>query len=137
MDAGPGLQLLTDAAATFRLTRLVTEDVITLRPRAAVIAWAYGRRGVEDPATLLGAPLIFQERGPRRDAARRWAWDEGARLDEFPPPAAKLVTCSWCASVWLSVGVVILRRAVPRAWDLAARALGSSAAAGLVARHDR
>lgn len=85
--------LIVDALAVARLTRLVTED--TLPPieaaRRRATEWVHQRHG-ED-------------------------WAEG-------------VTCPWCVSVHLAVGVLIARKVAPRAWSGAAKALAFSFAAG-------
>jgi len=56
-----------------------------------------------------------------------------ARIGEAHPRLSEALYCPWCVGVWLSLGVVVLRRAVPRAWPLLARALALSAVAGLLA----
>lgn len=114
------LALLLDVMATVRLTRLVTADTIANPPREAVIRWAYGR----DPADWRRArEMLATEHLPDR-------WREVALADTHPPRLAELVTCPWCASMWLAGGVVAARQLAPRAWPLVARALTMSAAAG-------
>lgn len=49
------------------------------------------------------------------------------------PKAAELITCRWCAGMWVSLGVVAARRLAPRLWDPLARALAFSAGAALLA----
>lgn len=102
--------LLIDALAAYRLTRLVTADSITEPLRAAVIASTYAE-GLDEGET----------------------WDEVVMNDPRPPRLAELVTCRWCAGVWVSFGVVAARRFAPRLWDPIARALAMSAGAALIA----
>jgi hypothetical protein len=45
---------------------------------------------------------------------------------------AEVVQCSWCTGVWCAFGVVVARRAFPRAWSAVARALAFSAVAGIL-----
>ena len=40
-----------------------------------------------------------------------------------PPKLARLITCRWCAGVWIAAGVVGARSLAPRAWTPVARAL--------------
>lgn len=60
--------------------------------------------------------------GPRDRALDRW----GHRK------AVELLTCPYCASVWLALAVVAARAALPRPWGAAARVLAFSAVAGLL-----
>lgn len=83
-------ELVVDAIATYRLTRLVQEDSLLDRPREWVLD--------------------------------RW----GHRK------AAELVTCPWCAGVWVAAGVVAARVLFPRAWPVCARVLAASAVTGLL-----
>lgn len=69
--------------------------------------------------------LIVEDRvpfGPIRD-----------RLDERGGYLAELVSCAWCSSVWLAVGVVIVRRY--RWWRPVALALAFSEVAGLTSSY--
>lgn len=124
------LRLLVDALATFRLTKLVTNDTLTAEPRDAVIRWAYRRGGlrVED---LAADSLLVQH----VDLSRPGAWAEEVVPNDpsgNPPKLATLVTCPWCAGMWVALGVVLLRRAFPRRWALLADALAMSAATGVL-----
>lgn len=105
-----------DALATYRLTRLATADVILAAPRNAVCRWAYRNR----------LTAVAGE-GPQ-------PWADLAMDDESAPKLATLVTCRWCAGMWVAFGVVAARRLFPRAWQPVARALALSAGAALVAR---
>jgi hypothetical protein len=111
--------MLVDALAAYRLTRLVTADVITEKLRDAFVREQYARRaGAEvDTASPVGLP-----------------WAQFAEHDGNAPKLATLVTCRWCAGMWISFGVIAARRLTPRLWDPIAKALACSAAAALIAR---
>lgn len=118
-----------DALAAFRLTRLATADSITQDAREAVLSWAM--RNNDDPPSFHDATWP-----PDLDADRPMQhWVEAHREHHEPiPKLADLVTCRWCASVWVSLGVVAARRLAPRLWGPLARALAMSALAALLAR---
>ncbi len=84
--------LLKDSLATYRLTRLVVEDVIAAPVREKIF-----------------------EKYPPHD--RSWSY---------------VLTCSWCASVWIGLGVAILRVAAPKLWDPIASGLTASAVTGVI-----
>lgn len=113
--------LVVDAVAAYRLTKLVTSDEILHRQREALVRAAYVRAGMgdSDPTIEFGG-----------------TWTEQAIEDTHThdaPRLATLVTCRWCAGVWIAAGVVAARRLAPRAWSPAAEALAASAAAALLA----
>lgn len=127
-------ELVVDALAVARLARLVTKDIITVGPRDAVIRWAYRRdgRGHE-----LEGDWEYDPSGDPRSATRDAPPPaEVVRTDEHPPKVARLITCPWCAGVWIAGGVVIMRGIAPHAWSRAARVLAMSEAAGLLAVHE-
>lgn len=85
------LSFISDALATYRLTKLVIDDKIT-----------------ED----------FREK----------VWEKH-------PPDSKigyLISCPWCVSVYVGLGVVALRKAAPGVWDPLSRALAASSVTGLI-----
>lgn len=109
----PWFELLVDALATYRLTRLATADVISEPVRMAVVR----RVGVEaDP-------------GEHETTAQ-----EVVEAMPDPPRLATLVTCRWCAGMWIAGGVALARRAAPGMWDPAARGLALAATAVLLSR---
>jgi hypothetical protein len=116
-DARPDpLVLLTDVLATYRLTRLATVDVIAEPARRAVLR----RTGaLPADATVEEDPRVTQ--------------DVVEDLEE-PPRLATLVTCRWCAGVWIAAGVSVARLVAPAVWDPVARGLALSAGAVLLAR---
>lgn len=114
------LELVEDALATYRLTKLATDDVILRGPREAAIRWAY-----------------------ESDDARRHRLDEAAGDDpgdltelalgdDDAPKLARLVTCPWCAGVWIAAGVLMVKRCAPRSWRPVGELLTLAAAAALV-----
>lgn len=116
---------LYDALATYRLTRLVTADVVLDGPRDQLVRWAYRRAGRANEVWEAEAEL-----GPVTPGQ----WAGLAMADDNPPKLATLVTCRWCAGMWIALGVVAARRLCPRAWAPLARALTYSAGAALLAR---
>lgn len=114
------LYVLVDVLAVHRLTRLVTKDILTQRPRDAVIRWAYLRAG-HDPEVLgYAAPQAVVE----------------ADMVEDPrgtPRAAVLVACRWCASVWCAAAIAAATWAIPDVWWWPALALAASSASTLLA----
>ncbi len=117
--AGQALTLAVDVVATYRLTRLATADTITDGPRDAIVRWAYrraGREAIEQPCPDLPG-----------------AWSEVAMADDDPPKLATLVTCRWCAGMWIAAGVVLAREVAPELWRPLARTLLFSTAAALLA----
>lgn len=110
------IPLLLDALSAYRLTRLVTADVILDGPRDAVVRWSYAHRSGADPAE-----------------AERGGWADFAMTDPDAPSLATLLTCRFCAGMWVSLAVVAARRLFPRAWPPLAEALAFSAGAALLA----
>lgn len=119
------LALLLDALATYRLARLVTADGIADGPRDAVVRAAYEIAGRAEEA---------RQTEPDVAAGERAAWSNYAMDDDDPPKLAELITCRWCAGMWLAAAVVAMRRMAPRAWSPVAAVLAFSAAAALLAR---
>lgn len=110
------LELVVDALAAYRLTRLATADVISEPWRRSLV----DRMVPDGPETqeALGSDTAQQVVDQLAD----------------PPKLARLVTCRWCAGMWIAGSVVAARRAAPRAWAPVATALALSAAASLLAR---
>lgn len=113
--ADEALVLVTDALAAYRLTRLATADVISEPMRRSVVGRSIGREEAWSPS----------------DTA-----EQVVEALEDPPKVARLVTCRWCAGVWIAGGVVLARRLAPGAWDPLARGLALSSAAVLLARFE-
>lgn len=113
--AQQALDLIVDGLATYRLTRLATADVISEPFRRSLVGRALGWNEEEIAAVTPTA-------------------QEAVEAEEDPPKVARLVTCRWCAGVWIAAGVVVARRALPGAWEPVARASALSAVAVLVSR---
>lgn len=126
-------ELFVDALATYRLTRLVTEDTLTLELRERAIAWAYGATVVGGTSDRTVNLLNMIERDDLVPLDAPDYWQQVMEHDSDPPKVATLVTCPWCTGMWVAFGVVAARRFVPRAWSPLAKALALSAVAGLIA----
>lgn len=122
-------ELLVDSIAAYRLTRLVTADVITAGLRAKLIEGAYRRQARRERVTL------SERTGQPIRQMRPSDWDDLAISEgESAPKLATLITCRWCAGVWIAAGVLVARRVAPRAWPVAARGLVIASASALIAR---
>jgi hypothetical protein len=109
--------LLIEALAAHRLTRLVTADTITEPVRARIIEGAYRRA---------------RRHGEVAEQADAYGWDQVAHQDPDVPKLAELITCRWCAGMWVCLGIVFLGRR-SRWWPPLANALALSSAAALLA----
>lgn len=98
--------LVVDALAVYRLTRLVVNDTITRPFRVAIFRHAY-------------------------DAHDRTDVEQAAMLDDQRPWPVELVMCRWCVGIHAGIAAVIARKVAPRAWSPVARALAFGAVAGL------
>jgi hypothetical protein len=95
------LLLIIASLATYRLTRLVVKDdfppVLWLRDRLAG-----GWRPMTSQELSRGIPSDPDHQdieGVASVWARRWPW--------VPQWLADLVSCSWCASGWVSLAVIL------------------------------
>lgn len=55
--------------------------------------------------------------------------------EKHPPHESKVgyfLTCPWCTSMWIGIGVVTARTIAPRAWKPVAYALALSSLTGLL-----
>lgn len=112
------VELVVDALAAFRLTRLVTKDRITRPARESWVQAAYEATGT--------VPRGADRYGPGD-------WETWAEHDENAPALAEFILCPWCVGAWIAAGVVAARVVAPRAWGPVARALATSAVTGLIA----
>ena len=113
MTSGVWVDLVVDVLATYRLTRLATADVISEPARQAVLRRSGAEIGPEH-VDLTAVEVV--------DALKD------------PPRIATLVTCRWCAGMWIAAAVTGARLAAPRFWKPVSRGLALSAAAVLLAR---
>lgn len=107
------VDLLVDAAATYRLTRLVSRDALTQGLRDRVMA--------------------YEHRADRDVVAHRHRY--GAEIGDLGP-LSYFVGCPWCVSVWVGLGVAVARRVVPAGWGLVAAGLAASAATGWLSERE-
>lgn len=120
------VDLAVDTLAAYRITRLVTSDVLTAGARATVIERAY-RRSARAHGETLSARVGQSVHGMSTDDWLDMVVLEGADA----PKVAYLVTCQWCVGVWVAAGVVAARRLVP-GWPLVARALAVAGAQSII-----
>lgn len=116
------IDLAVDALATFRITRLAVEDQLTAELRDALVEAAYAAAGRH------GWALRNLEVGDEPGA-----WADAVARDPDPPKLAFLISCPWCAGMYVAAGVAVARRLAPRPWGALARVLALSAAAGIIA----
>lgn len=120
-------ELGLDALAAYRLTRLVSADVVTRPLRVRLYKRVY-----------LDSPLYPSW----REEMHRWPetepeWEQLAQTDDDAPKIVELVHCRWCVGVYVGFGVLAARRLFPRAWDSVARGLALAAGAALIAGLER
>lgn len=120
------LGLLVDGLAVYRLTRLATKDTIFDGPRDLIVQKAYERTGRLAELVEL---TDYDGDGPIRPGALA----DAVPLDDFAPKLATLVTCRWCAGVWVGFAAVAARAVAPKLWDPFARALAVASVAPLLA----
>lgn len=125
--------LCIDALAAYRLARLVTKDVITEDLRDAVVRGTYSN--ADDEGHPMEVRYAAHARQPKTPSGA--SWSEYAEHDGGAPKVATLVTCYWCAGMWISFGVIAARRWAPGLWDPLARVLATSAVAALTAGLER
>ena len=109
------IELLVDLLATYRLTRLATADIISEPARQTAVT------------RLLRGSDVLDESGSDRTA------QELVEAVKDPPKLARLITCRWCAGVWIAGGVVVARTLAPRVWGPVAKGLAFSSGAALIA----
>lgn len=126
--------------AAHRATRLVTKDDITEKIRDGIVEKAYDRRAVrfaevcgvvdhgQDALTVArafsGSPPGEPEGG----------WSLFAEHDNDAPALATLVTCRWCASIWLTSGLLLVGFLFPKPARVLRYVLAGSSIAVLLAR---
>lgn len=117
------LEVALDCAAAYRLTKLLTDDVVTQAARSRFVQAAYVGAGQEGRARA-----AMREAGYDRDE-----WDRYARDDPDAPKLATLATCRWCAGMYVAGAVTAARLLWPAGWRWAARGLTAAAASALLA----
>jgi hypothetical protein len=110
------------ALAVARVTRLVGEDVLLDGPRERVVAWAWARKyGTEPSLEATPRPLWMLVRANRG----------------LEPKLAYLITCPWCASIYVgAVAAPLWYWLGSSPWLLVpAAALAFSYVTGFLAQH--
>lgn len=102
-----GVRLAVQAAAAYRITRLIQED--QLPPLPAL------RQRMTD------ATMRRIKRGEQREASA---------ADFLAAEMTYMVNCPWCLGFWVSVAVLLADALAPRLWRPLATALALSAAVG-------
>lgn len=120
------LLAVIDVLAVHRLARLVTADTITVRPRRAIIAWSYLRNGYDEESVLGDGSQLDN---PLEQMVEADEQDNPCGV----PKVAVLVTCRWCASVWLAGVAVAGHALLPALWLPLAAILALSSASTLLA----
>jgi hypothetical protein len=110
------VELAVDLLATYRLTRLATADVISESARQTAVT-----------KLLHGSDVLPESRSGQTA-------QELVEAVKDPPKLARLITCRWCAGVWVAGGVVTARLFAPHIWDPVAKGLAFSSGAALLAR---
>lgn len=118
------VDLVLDALAVSRITRLITHDRIGAHLRKPIIKAAYGWSNNVQGWTDAEVAYSAQE------------WDQVVHDDDEPPELAAFIVCPWCVGQWVAFGVVLARWAFPRKWEPLGRALAFSQIAGFVADLD-
>lgn len=81
--------------------------------------------------------LVVEDRvpfGPLREAVKRRALRDWDPTSVESPYLVELLSCRWCASVWVAMAVLVLRR-LP-GWKYLARILAASAVTGLLSTYE-
>lgn len=120
------LLVAIDVLAVHRLARLVTRDTLTVRPRRAIIRWAYLRAGHD-------REMVDGDGSGDNNLEAMVEADEVEDPCGVPRPAV-LVTCRWCASVSLGGLAVAGHGLVPAMWFPVAAALALSSASTFLIR---
>jgi uncharacterized membrane protein len=100
-----GVNLAVQAAAAYRITRLIQEDQLQPFP------WL---------RTLMSRALV-----------KRSQKAEASVSDLVAAELTYMVNCPWCLGFWVSAAVLLADAIVPRLWRPLAAALALSAAVGL------
>lgn len=143
------LTVLVDFLAVWRLARLVARDDFPPIKRAR--DWLLRRwpsddaQFVEDDVVTAsnpddpdGMPLTGAIRGT--GVPVEWNFAEGAYMPVRGHWLGKLITCIWCASIWVGFGAAALRHGAPWEagwWPWIAWVLAASGTAALIDKLDR
>lgn len=119
------IDVLVDALAAYRLTRLARTDTITLRWRDKIEA----RSVVVVPGPTVMTTAIVTNEGERYDE-REYGLHSQSTVKDVQPYAfmREMLDCGWCTSVWATGVTLVLPRWVRRA-------LAVAAVAGIVSQY--
>jgi hypothetical protein len=117
-NGGAAFDMVVDVLAAYRLTRLATADIISEPARQTAVT-----------RLLRGSDHV-----PEMDHDQ--TAEQLVEAVKDPPKLARLITCRWCAGVWIAGAVVAARTLVPGRWDPIAKGLALSAGAALLARFE-
>lgn len=133
------LILLIDLLAVWRLTRLVTKD--DFPPIKHLRDWILRRWPSDDAefapdeveVDMPDEPQDWRQFGKIVGTTTRVEWNGLAWVAVDGHWFGKLISCLWCASVWIAAGVVALRYFVEPFWQWPALLLALAGAAALIA----
>lgn len=92
------IALLVYALAVARVTRLINSDVLLDGPRDHLVAWAWRRKYGMGQAG---------QRSPE-GLGYRPAWETAREVGAVEPRLAYLITCPWCASIYVGAVAALL-----------------------------
>lgn len=117
------------ALAVARVTRLINSDVLLDGPRERVVSWAWRRR--------YGSALTRTRDEDGADLGMQPYWQVVRRLNGIEPKLAYLITCPWCASIYVgAVAAPLWYWLGSSPWLLVpAAALAFSYVTGFLAQH--
>lgn len=81
------------ALAVARVTRLIGEDVLLDGPREKITDWAWRRKYGSAPTSTRNPDGEYRGVMP--------SWQVAKKLDAVEPKLAYLITCPWCASIYV------------------------------------
>lgn len=122
------LLVAIDVLAVHRITRLITTDLITIRPRWAIIRWAYLRSDVIGGDADAVASTVG-------NSAQLDSMVDADMVEDpdHVPKLAVLVRCLWCASFWVAIAAVAGHALAPAVWFPIAAVFALSSLSTLIA----
>jgi hypothetical protein len=87
------------ALAVARVTRFVTEDRLSEAPRNRAVIWLW-TKAIPDGVASTRFPAMAAKHGPR--VAAKQVAIERFEVGAEPPLAPYLLTCPWCASIYVA-----------------------------------
>lgn len=124
--------LVINALCAFRLTRLITVDMLPPLPvwRARLERWAFDRWEPERVQREVNAGMDREPTAEEYEQLAKWRQYGGQ------PPLAYLITCPWCAGYWVALLVFLAATVLPAPlWVFVSVPLAVSAVVGLLSTH--